>query len=41
MDSNYKKNTQKDYSLSLKLQIVRQVEQALLSPNEATSKYGI
>lgn len=41
MDSNYKKRTQKDYSLSLKLQIVQDIEQGLLSPSEATSKYGI
>jgi len=41
MDSNYKKRTQKDYSLSLKLQIVQEIEQGLLSPSEATSKYGI
>jgi len=26
MDSNYKKRTQKDYSLSLKLQIVQEIE---------------
>ena len=41
MDSNYKKRTQKDYSLSLKLQIVQEIEQGLLSPSEATFKYGI
>ncbi len=29
-DSNYKKRTQKDYSLSLKLQIVQEIEQGLL-----------
>ena len=31
----------KDYSLSLKLQIVQEIEQGLLSPSEATFKYGI
>ena len=41
MDSNYKKRTQRDYSLSLKLQIVQEVEQGLLTPNQATNKYGI
>ena len=41
MDSNYKKRTQKDYSLSLKLQVVREIEQGLLTPMQATNKYGI
>jgi len=41
MDSNYKKRTQKDYSLSLKLQIVQEIEQGLLTPMQATNKYGI
>lgn len=41
MESNYKKRTQKDYSLSLKLQIVQEIEQGLLTPMQATNKYGI
>ena len=41
MDSNYKKRTQKDYSLSLKLQVVQEIEQGLLTPMQATNKYGI
>lgn len=37
----YVKRTQKDYSLSLKLQIVEEVERGLLSLGEAKRKYGI
>ena len=40
MDFSYKKRTQKDYSLSLKLQIVQEIEQGLLTPMQATTKYG-
>lgn len=40
-DSNYKKRTQKDYSLSLKLQIVQEIEQGLLSTTGALDKYGV
>ncbi len=40
-DSNYKKRTQKDYSLSLKLQIVQEIEQGLLTPTGALNKYGV
>ena len=40
-DSNYKKRTQKDYSLSLKLQIVQEIEQGLLTTTGALDKYGI
>ena len=40
-DSNYKKRTQKDYSLSLKLQIVREIEQGLLTTTGAIDKYGV
>ena len=39
--SNYKKRTQKDYSLSLKLQIVQEIEQGLLTTTKALEKYGI
>ncbi|WP_198037723.1 hypothetical protein [Mariniflexile maritimum] len=40
-DSNYKKRTQKDYSLSLKLQIVEEIEHGLLTTTGALEKYGI
>jgi len=40
-DSNYKKRTQKDYSLSLKLQIVQEIEQGLLTITGALDKYGV
>ena len=40
-DSNYKKRTQKDYSLSLKLQIVQEIEQGLLTTTGALDKYGV
>lgn len=39
--SNYTKRTQKDYSLSLKLQIVQEIEQGLLTVRGATDKYGV
>lgn len=41
MDSNYKKRTPKDYSLSLKLQIVQEIEQGLLTSTGALEKYGV
>lgn len=37
----YIKRTQKDYSLSLKLQIVREVEQGHLTKAQAKVTYGI
>jgi transposase-like protein len=37
----YVKRTQKDYSMSLKLQIVQEIEQGQLTPTEAVKKYGI
>lgn len=40
-DSNYKKRTQKDYSLSLKLQIVHEIEHGLLTTTGALDKYGV
>ena len=40
-DSNYVKRTQGDYSLSLKLPIVQQIEQGKLSTTAAQRKYGI
>jgi transposase-like protein len=39
--SVYIKRTQKDYSLSLKLQIVLEIEQGRLSTRAAQRKYGI
>ena len=41
MKTNYVKRTQKDYSLSLKLQIVKSIERGELSTTQATLKYGI
>lgn len=38
---NYEKRTQKDYTLSLKLQIVQQIEQGKLSTTVAQRMYGI
>jgi len=39
--TNYVKRTQKDYSLSLKLQVVQEIERGELSTTGATRKYGI
>ena len=39
--SAYVKRTQKDYSLSLKLQIVKEIEAGKLEIKECTKKYGI
>ena len=39
--SNYVKRTQGDYSMSLKLQIVQQIEQGKLSTQAAQRKHGI
>ena len=39
--SHYVKRTQKDYTLSLKLQIVKEIEQGKLSTTHAQRKYGI
>ena len=38
---HYVKRTQKDYSLSFKLQVVQEVEQGLLTRNQAMDNYGI
>lgn len=40
-DSQYVKRTQKDYSLSFKLQIVEEIESGFLGIKEAQYKYGI
>lgn len=37
----YCKRTQKDYTMSFKLQIVQEIEQGLLTKNQAKVKYGI
>ena len=39
--SVYTKRTQKDYSLSLKLQVVKEIEQGKISTSSAQRKYGI
>lgn len=38
---NYVKRTQRDYSMSLKLQIVQEIERGELSTHAAQRKYGI
>lgn len=40
-DSIYEKRTQKDYSMSFKLQVVQEVESGSLSRKGACRKYGI
>ncbi len=40
-ETNYVKRTQKDYSLSFKLQVVQEIEQGFLTRTEALDKYGI
>ena len=39
--TNYVKRTQKDYSLSFKLQVVQELEQGSLTRVQAMEKYGI
>ena len=39
--SNYVKRTQKDYTLSLKIQIVQEIESGELSTRSAQRKYGV
>ena len=39
--SVYIKRTQKDYSLSLKLQVIKKIEQGLQNTTSAQRKYGI
>lgn len=41
LKTNYVKRTQKDYSLSFKLQVVQEVERGELSAEGAKRKYGI
>ena len=40
-NKGYIKRTQKDYSLSFKLQVVEEIEQSVLTKNQAKLKYGI
>ena len=40
-DKNYVKRTQRDYTMSLKLQIVQEIERGELSTHGACKKYGI
>lgn len=40
-ENRYVKRTQKDYSMSLKFQIVQEIERGRLSISEATRTYGI
>lgn len=40
-ETNYVKRTQRDYTMSLKLQIVQEIERGHLTVTEATKKYGI
>lgn len=40
-ESQYVKRSQKDYSMSFKLQLVSEIEQGLLSTTSAQKKYGI
>ncbi len=40
-NTGYIKRTQKDYSLSFKLQLVQEIEQGLLTKSQAKIKYGI
>lgn len=40
-NKGYTKRTQKDYSLSFKLQLVGEIEQGLLTKSQAKTKYGI
>ena len=40
-DKNYVKRTQRDYSISLKLQIVQQIERGELSVTQARKTYGV
>ena len=40
-ESRYVKRTQKDYTMSFKLQIVQEIERGKLSTTESTNNYGI
>jgi transposase-like protein len=40
-ETRYVKRTQKDYSMSFKLQIVQEIERGQLTATEATKRYGV
>lgn len=40
-ENRYVKRTQKDYTMSLKLQIVQEIERGKITTTDATKKYGI
>ncbi|WP_034040217.1 transposase [Wocania ichthyoenteri] len=40
-NTGYVKRTQKDYSLSFKLEVVQEIEQGFLTRSQARDKYGI
>ena len=40
-ETRYVKRTQKDYTMSFKLQIVQEIERGQLTSTEATKKYGV
>lgn len=40
-ETRYLKRTQKDYSMSLKLEIVQEIERGELTVSQSTKKYGI
>jgi transposase len=40
-EARYVKRTQKDYTMSLKLEIVQEIERGQLTVSQATKKYGI
>ena len=41
MKNNYVKRTQKDYTMSFKLQVVSEIERGELTRSQALNKYGI
>ena len=41
INNGFSKRTQKDYSLSFKLQLVEEIEQGILTKSQAKLKYGI
>ena len=41
MKNNYVKRTQKDYTMSFKLQVISEIEQGELTKSQVKAKYGI
>jgi hypothetical protein len=39
-NKGYQKRTQKDYTLSFKLQVIQEIEQGILTRTQALNKYG-